>query len=474
MSSRLTDVLNNAESKWGDRFYLSENGKTETFGSFAGKVRALAAYLCDNGYSGQRVAVFSPNSIAWTIIDIAVTAYVGISVGFPKDWLADEFEHAVEKHDVRCIFYSETLLHIVNEIRPHFPNVRFISIENELDSCIAAGEKITAPALNEKTDDEAAKIVFTSGSTAYPKAVLLSIKNMFSGVEEIKKRAPLNERDVCYFFLPLSHTYGAIYNFLYSLVFGYCVYFAQSIKTMAQEMAQIHPTAFSAVPIVYTRFMYAADELHIPIKMLLGGNIRYLFCGGAKLPEQLRARYAAEGIELRNAYALSETASAFSIDYPGETDVDSVGTVFDNIDVRVLDPDDDGFGELIVKGENVFLGYDNDEQVTKAAFTDDGYFKTGDIGAIVNGRVHLRGRKDIMLTLPNGENVSPKAVSQKLITFYPNIRSVKIYMRDDRLLFDVYIDDSPIAPTSDELLNILPKSSRPSEIRFLSALLLLK
>lgn len=474
MSNRLTDALNSAERKWGGRLYLSESGKTETFESFAHKVRVLAAYLCGSVFSGERVAIFSPNSIAWTIIDIAVTAYVGISVGFPKDWLADELEHAVGKHGVSVIFYSETLSHIVNEVRPHFPNVRFISIENEFDGLIAAGEKMTAPIYNEKTDDEAAKIVFTSGSTAYPKAVLLSIRNIFSGAQELKKRAPLGEQDVCYLFLPLSHTYGAIYNFLYSLVFGYSVYFAESIKTMAQEMARIHPTAFSAVPIVYTRFMQAADELHIPIKMLLGGKIRYLFCGGAKLPEQLRARYASEGIELRNAYALSETASAFSIDYAGETDPDSVGTVFDNIDVKVIDPDEDGFGELVVRGENVFLGYDNDEQATKAAFTEDGYFKTGDIGAIVNGRVHLRGRRDVMLTLPNGENVSPKAVSQKIMSAFPAVRSVKVYMRDDRLLCDVYTDDPSTAPSCDDIFSVLPKYSRPSEIHFLSASLLLK
>ncbi len=144
---------------------------------------------------------------------------------------------------------------------------------------------------------------------------------------------------------------------------------------------------------------------------------------------------------MMNAYALSETSSGFSIDYPGEEDMESVGTVFEDIDVVVLDPDEDGYGELAVKGDNIFIGYFNDEEATKAAFNEDGYFLTGDIGTVRNNKVYLRGRKDSQITLLNGENISVKRIEERVKEIHPCIVSVKPYMRDGQLCADIYVKD---------------------------------
>lgn len=478
--------LRNSYTKWEKRSYLhqTDNGKelTETFGSFIEKVNYLGAYLNDRGFSGKNIGIYSPNSIKWMITDIAVMNYVGVSVGLSKEWKYDDLVYALKKCDISCLFYSEVYADIISRAKANFLEIVFISFENDFDGCINEGKEILHGlfSMDVKTDDEPAKIVLTSGSTSFPKAVLLSIRNIFSGCKALGKRAPLDESDVCYLFLPLSHTYGSIYNFIYSLVFGFSIYLAESIKTMAQEMCSIKPTVFSGVPIVYIKFSEASAQLGVPIKALLGGRIKYLFCGGAKLAPEVRQQYVDGGMYLMNAYALSETASAFSIDYPECDDFESVGTLFEELDVKVISPDESGFGELAVKGDNVFLGYYNDSEATRLAFDGDGYFLTGDIGCVKDNKVYIRGRKDTMLTLPNGENISSAAISEKIKLIHPLVRSVKLYVRDSTLTADIYaaISDEQSEINWDNLIeklnDSLPKYERIARYNIIDAGVLLK
>ena len=242
-------------------------------------------------------------------------------------------------------------------------------------------------ALEPVDEDKPAKIVFTSGSTSFPKAVMLSIKNM------------------------------------------------------AQEMMMVHPTVFCAVPLVCVKFCEGAKAMNVPLKMLLGGRMRYLFIGGSCLPYDIRQAFIDQGINPMNAYALSETSSGFSIDYPDVTDMDSAGTLLEYVDAKVIDPDEDGIGELAIKGPNVFHGYLNDPEATARAFNEDGYFLTGDLGKIVGNMVYVKGRKDTMLVLLNGENVSSKRIADKVKEADPRIASVKAYIRDDLLTCDIFVKD---------------------------------
>ena len=473
----LDNFLKSAYSKWKDREYLHQSGRAETFGSFIEKVNYLGCYLCKSGFKGKNIGIFSPNSIEWMIADIAIMNYVGVSVGLSKDWKYDDVAYALKKCDVSCLFYSEVYSEIIDKAKSIFTEIKFISIENEFDICISEGKAELKElfSLPTKSDEEPAKIVLTSGSTSFPKAVLLSIKNIFSGWKALERRTPLNESDICYLFLPLSHTYGSIYNFIYSLVFGFSIYLAESIKTMSQEMSLIKPTVFSGVPIVYIKFYEAAEQLSVPLKNLLGGEIKYLFCGGANLSKELRIRYIQERLYLMNAYALSETASAFSIDYPNDENLESVGTLFEELEVKVIDADESGFGELAAKGDNIFIGYYNDEEKTKAAFDEDGYFHTGDIGSIKDNHVYIKGRKDTMLVLPNGENISSNALAKRIKQIDGSIRSVKLYVRDNVLNADIYSAAELEWDNLIESLNeSLPKYERIVRYNIIDPSLLLK
>ena len=455
MSNILEAFLREDYVKWGDRDYLFEkkNGRYEsiTFGQFIENVHAYAVALCQKGFHGKNIGIYSPNCTEWMIAEYAVACYVGISVGIPKDWAYERVEYAVKKCEIACLLYNECFADNIERLKKAFPEVTFLSIQKDFATWVsegkAAADLFTLPA---KDDEKPAKIVFTSGTTSLPKAVMLSAKNIFSGYMSLGRRAPLGVEDVCYLFLPLNHTYGSIYNFTYSLVFGYQIYFASSLKEMASEMQEVRPTVFSGVPVVFSRFYEGAKAAHVTLQTLFGGRMKYLFSGGAPLGEEIRNAYQAEGMYMMNAYGLSETSSGFCIDYPEETDLDSAGTLMEEIDAVVLEPDADGYGELAVKGDLVFCGYYGDEAATAKMFSKDGYFLTGDIGTIQNKKVYLKGRKDARLSLPNGETISIPALEAKIKALRENVTAVKIYLRDDILTADLYV--KPVELAEDQAL----------------------
>ena len=444
--NELEQLLRADYEKWKDNEYLHEmiDGKYVgiTFGEFIEKVNYLGTYFVKNGYKGKNIGIYSPNSIPWMIADVAIMNYVGISVGLSKDWMGDNLDYSIGKCDIALMLYSKQLEDRVSEVRSKYPDVKFVCIEDEFDNMIEEGKKATSCLFDlEPVDEDApAKIVFTSGSTSFPKAVMLSIKNIYSSYEALGKRIHADENDVCYLFLPLNHTYGSIFNFLYSLVFGYQIFLTGDIKNMAQEMMMVKPTVFCAVPLVYLKFYEGAQAMNIPLKALLGGRLKYLFVGGSNLPHNIRQAYIDQGMYLMNAYALSETSSGFAIDYPDVTDMDSAGTLLEYVDAKVIDPDENGIGELAIKGPNVFHGYYNDPDATKRAFNEDGYFLTGDLGQIIDNKVYIKGRKDTMIVLINGENVSSKRIADKVKEADPRIASVKVYIRDELLTCDIFVN----------------------------------
>ena len=445
--NELEKILRSDYEKWKDNEYLHEmvDGKYQavTFGEFIEKVNYLATYLINKGYKGKNIGIYSPNSINWMIADVAVMNYIGIAVGLSKDWVGDNLNYAIGKCDIECLLYGKVNEEHVNEVKGNYPDVEFICIEDKFEGMFEEGRALCKElfALEPVDEDKPVKIVFTSGSTSFPKAVMLSVRNIFSSYEALSRRVPFNDKDVCYLFLPLNHTYGSIFNFLYSLVFGFNIYLTGDIKNMAQEMMLVKPTVFCAVPLVYTRFLDGAKAMNVPLMALMGGRLKYAFIGGSVLPHSLRQAYIDAGINLMNAYALSETSSGFSIDYPDVTDLDSAGTLLEYLDAKVKDPGPDGYGELAVKGPNVFGGYLNDPEATKRTFDEDGYFLTGDIGTIVNNIVYVRGRKDTMIVLSNGENVSSGRIADKVKSADPRIASVKVFVRDGELTCNIFVKD---------------------------------
>ncbi len=439
-------VLETNKAKWQNRDYIFEkrNGVYEavTYGAFVDRVRAFARYLSGQGHKGKPILIYGANSVNLMIADLAVLHYVGISVCVSKEWKYDDIYRAVKMLDIECVIYGEDKSEVIDALRETLPELEYISFIQVGEIAEAGVVSGTGEPVAPQDSETCCKIIFSSGTTANPKAVMLCKRNIFAGVYSLLKRCPFNEADVDYLFLPLSHTYGGIYNFLYGLVTGFSIWLCSSVNDMAQEILEVNPTIFCGVPAIYRKFYDAYGE---HIAKGFGTNIKYLFCGGACLDEDIRSAYKNSGLSLMDAYGLSETASTFSIQYPDDLDCKCVGTVAEDIEVVILNPDENGMGEIAVKGDNVFLGYAKDEELTKSLFTEDGFFRTGDVGYLLpdedhgSHRLYLTGRIKKILLGENGENVDPTHIEKKICDRNKNINKALVYMQDNVLSCHVYL-----------------------------------
>ena len=201
MENTLENFLKDDYSKWGKRNYLhekKENGfEPVTFASFIENVNYLASYFVHNGYKDKIIGILGPNSIEWMISDIAIMCYVGVSVGFNKDWSYENIVYSVTKCELSAIIYDERQAETVDRLRKDFPDIKFISVQNDFAACLDEGKEKLGElfSLEGREETTPAKVVFTSGTTTFPKAVMLSIKNVFSGWRSLGRRVQVSDED---------------------------------------------------------------------------------------------------------------------------------------------------------------------------------------------------------------------------------------------------------------------------------------
>ena len=393
----------------------------------------------------------SENSTKLMEHDLAITFYVGISAPVSKEWKLNDLLSGIDELKADLLIYSDTFEEYAKEAKKK-ANIDILNI-NKINPKFSE-ELLDMPIKNQ---NKVAKIVFSSGTTGKSKAVKLSLKNIFAGFDSLLRRCPFNHTDSTYLFLPLNHTYASVYNFFYSLVAGYSIYLSSSTKKIGEELLETNPTIFCAVPLVYNNLLQAYQD---KINYAFGKNIKYLFCGGAPLSKETRKFYKDKGLNLMQAYALSETASSFAIAYPYQDDLESTGTIFEDLDVKVVDKDKDGIGEIVVKGDCVFLGY-TDKSLNKRVFDKDGYFHTGDLGYIKDNKLFLKGRKKKMLLTSNGENVIAESIENNIKEKNNNINDVKAYIKNDKLAVDIYVsNDIDVDKIINEYNKDVPKYER--------------
>ena len=433
----INNIIKEAYNKWENKEYIFEKINNEyksiTYGDFIKRTTDLAKKLINYGLKDKRIIIYGKNSLDYMISDLAVLAYVGISVNINFQTTDYELKEIIKTMEIDALVYDNAKKETIDLIKDEFKNIKFICMQEVIDYSYNSCWDFE---FDDKDIDKCSKIVFSSGTTSNPKGIMLSLRNIFAGWESLKKRAPLKQNDVIYLFLPLHHTYGNIYNFLYSLLSGLSIYLCSGVENITQELQEVNPTVFCAVPLIYKKiYLDNKDNL----QTVFGKNIKYLFCGGTQFDTEIRKYYKKNGLPMMEAYALTETASSFSIEYPNNDDYESAGTIFEDIDVKIINKDENGIGDIIVKGDNVFLGYANNEKLTASVFTDDGYFITGDYGYIKDNKLYLKGRRDTVLIGDNGENIYPKEIENKLKTMCDSIIKVKSFLRNGKLTCNIYI-----------------------------------
>lgn len=458
MAYDIHSLLSAGIEKFGDDGYIYERkGDTfegVSFSSFASDVRGLAAALLVMGLADRKIVLFGENSYMYMVADIAVMGYVGVSATLSKEWQLHDLINSVQLLDAAAVIYSDSCAERAEALKERFPELVMLRFE-QLSDLI----RYDAPIPQPQPSDRCCKLIFSSGTTGMPKAVMLSQDNMFANWESLILRSPFAHEDRDYLFLPLSHTYAGICNFLYSLISGMRLYLCSDTKLIMQELQMVRPTIFCSVPLIYEKIYAYCSETNTPPAAVFGGCVRYLFSGGAYMRPEIRRFIKQNGLVLLEAYGLTETSSLISCEYPDNDDFTSAGTVMENIDIRIDSPDEEGRGEILVRGGNIFSEYYDNSEATAAAFTEDGWFRTGDIGWLDDRRLHLVGRKRRMILLSNGENVYPDEI-EALFAEYPSLTKVKVYQRDGDITAALYTTSEIDADSIiDEVNSRLPKFS---------------
>lgn len=456
MKNYVAEILFDNHEKWKEHEYIfeKENGtfRPHTYGEFYEDVLNAASFLKEQGLYGKKIAIYGPNCYDFMVMDAAVMGFIGTVVMFSEQWIKRDILTIIAMVDIDAILYHPSKEEILSSLEFTNQEIRCISFTQVMKK----GQRTEMQAYP-TGDDFCSKMVFSSGTTGVPKAVMLSQKNMFVNLENLLKRAPMTDRDSAYLFLPLSHTYGGLCNFLYSLQTGMQIYLCSDKNRIVEELMEVKPTILSTVPIFLEKIYQANQQKGLSASFLLGSRVRIAFCGGAILEMKLRKMMENEGISLLNAYGLSETSSIISIEYPGENDEDCVGSVFENQEVRIDSPDENGIGEILVKGENVFIGYYGREDFYKSFFTQDGYFKTGDLGYLKGQRLYFKGRKKRVIIGKNARNIYPDEI-EAIIRKVAKADVCKVFEREDKLCATIFVNEETDAPKLMESINAeLPK-----------------
>ena len=458
----------------------------------------LGTALASLGFTDCHFAVLSENSYKWIITYITVLKGAGVMVPIDKELSDKEALNLINMSDSSVLFYSGAKRRFVEENRDAMPNIKlFVDLddhkngdrymsyyrllelgENELQ----AGRTDYLNASNRR--DDLKMIVYTSGTTGSAKGVMLSLRNMTSMVYYGLQM--ITVFTVGLSVLPYHHTYEAICDILPSLHKHCTICINENLRAVSENLKLYKPDYIMLVP-VFVEFFYnaiwkkaeksgKADALRKLIKTSnalrragidmrrklfasihesFGGNMKMIVTGGAPIRQELGEFFDAVGISLMNGYGITECSPMLAVNRNYYSDYRTVGLPVPCTAVKIYEPDENGDGEIIAKGDTVMLGYYKNPEAT-AAVMKDGWFHTGDIGRFnEDGRLVITGRKKNLIVLKNGKNVYPEEIEEYLLASDYIAEAVVYGIKDDSgqetgLLAEIYPDPDHTKDMTDE------------------------
>lgn len=415
---------------------------------------------------GDKIALITTATrTEWAVMDLGISQIGAVSVPVYPTISPEDYDFIFNNAEVKYCFVSDReLLDKVLKIKGNVTSLQGIFTFDQVDGAanwkeiIDLGEdeatQVEVDDLSKSINSEdLATIIYTSGTTGKPKGVMLTHQNIVANVLASDPRIPrvkgMDYKDIKVLsFLPICHIFERMLFYLYQYN-GYTVYFAESIEKMGDNIKEVQPHIMSVVPRliekVYDKiydkgtsagglksriFLWAlgvnkaknsigkpsglkemiADKLVFSKwREGLGGNIITLVSGSAALAPRLNKMFQNAGIPILEGYGLTETSPVISVNSFGKIKIGTVGHVLENLDVKIQED-----GEITVKGPSVFKGYFKNEEMTKEVFTEEGYFKTGDIGHIdEEGYLHITDRKKEMFKTSGGKYIAPQVIENQ-------------------------------------------------------------
>lgn len=475
------DLIQVAAERYGDKIAFSwrknpkdEEIRTASYHQCRDRVRALGTGMIALGCTGAKAALMGEANYDWTCVYFALMASGSVSVPADRELPPDDIVNILTRSGSRFLFYSPSVEEKINALRDRIPGVEHFICMGEtkaewasgLESLIADGQsRLDAGdnsfGENELDPDCLASIVFTSGTTGKGKGVMLSQRNITFDMGMGMLQFSVSEKTM--FVLPPHHTYGSTVNLVGHYGLGSQIYFSSGIRYLLSEMKEQQPEHMVLVPLfvetLYKRIWQTAEKsgkadilrkamkisggllkvgidlrktLFKDVLSAFGGKLQMIICGGAALSQDIIDTFEAFGIVILNGYGITECSPLVSCNRNQYRKDGSVGCPLIGSEVKIANPDEDGEGEICVKGTHVMLGYYEEPEATAAVMDEDGFFHTGDWGKLdEEGWIYITGRIKNIIILANGKNVYPEEIEHE-IRNVPGVAEVVVYAGESK------------------------------------------
>ena len=439
--------------------------RTVSFASFYADVKKAGEGFDSAGLSGKRIAMLGKNSYEWLVSYFACVCFGGAVIPLDREFSENELSVLLKRSGAKAVIScesgSEKAEHVTKENGLPLITVKEIrQFLQNAESSFSFNNKIPPETL--------ASIVFTSGTTGDSKGVMLTHKNLIS--DAVASCEAVGNYRKCLLILPMHHTFGLVAGALVPMLMGCELFISASIRRLSRDIAFFRPQVLVLVPVMaealYKKIIASAEKegkgeklkktrtlsrfllkfgidvrrkLFRPILDFLGGELEGIICGAAATDIECIKGFEDFGIDFFAGYGITECSPVVSVNRKGENRYGSVGKALSCNSVRITGKDENGIGNIEVRGANVFSGYldetDNTEKVKSG-----GWFRTGDLGKTdSDGFLYITGRKKNLIILSNGKNVSPERLENALIRS-EYIKEIVVYEKDGKITAEIYPD----------------------------------
>lgn len=449
-----------------------------TYKKFLETINELGTALLDLGLKDTKIAVMSENRYEWCLTYLAVVNGAGVIVPLDKELPINEVTSLMSRSEATAIVTSKDYINSIIDIKKDLPDLKYIISMDPVDEkekdgiiylydLVEKGKKLIEAGNREYIDapvnpEEMRMLIFTSGTTDKSKGVMLSHKNICHDIMGVSQLLTADTRDSILSILPLHHTYECTAGFLTMVYLGVSIGFCEGLRHIQKNLQEYKPSIIMSVPLilenVYNKVEKKAKKENKYVKLRiglfiapvlarlgfkdiqrkmfseihesLGGNLRLIISGASALNPKISKAFRAMGFNLLQGYGLTECSPIVTVNRLEEYKDGSVGLPLPGVEIKIDNPGKDNIGEILVKGENVMLGYYKNEEATREVLRD-GWLYTGDYGRIDrDGFLYITGRKKNVIVTKNGKNIYPEDI-ELYLNQSPYILESLVYGVDD-------------------------------------------
>ena len=474
----IKEIFERSINEYSDKEFILEkfNPKGEfeqiTYKQFGEDVIALGTALTNKyNLKDEKIVIIGENTYHWYVSYMAALCGAGIAVPVDKELPPNELENVINRSKATVVIYSTKKKEIIKKVEDNLPRVKYFVQMNSADkllgreiglnTIINEGKKLVNSGdksfMKIKIDpDEFKVLIFTSGTTSAAKGVMICNRNLAENVNSVSAYVNLTEKERFFSVLPLHHTYESTIGFLLPMAVGASIAVCQGLKYIVPNLKETKPTALLAVPLLIENLykkinqsiekggkaglvnsmMHVTNALKavgIDIKKKvfseiyenLGGNLKYVVSAAAPIDAKVGKWLQDIGIIFLQGYGLTETAPIAALTPEYDARVGSAGKPVICDEIKIHAPNENGEGEVWIKGKTVMLGYYENEEATKEVM-HDGWFNAGDIGYLDDGFLYITGRSKNVIVTQNGKNIYPEEI-ELLLGKVDEIKECMVY-----------------------------------------------